>query len=85
MKPCVHFRVQPTPALCCVCRFGRVLHDPSVLPRQGLTQEQYADKQAAAQQTTINHFHEKLFRLKVNVWLEQPLCLLMMSLCSSWE
>ncbi len=45
-------------------RFGRVLHDPAVPPRDGLTQEQYIDKSAAARQTTINHFHEKLLKLK---------------------
>jgi HD superfamily phosphodiesterase len=43
--------------------FGRVLHDPAVPPRQGLTKEQYMA--GAAQATTINHFHEKLLRLKV--------------------
>lgn len=45
-------------------RFNRALHDPSVPPRDGLTREQYTDKAAAAQQTTINHFHEKLLKLK---------------------
>lgn len=40
-------------------RFNRVLHDPAVPPRLELTKEQYADKAAAAQQTTINHFYEK--------------------------
>lgn len=44
-------------------RFNRVLHDPSVKPREGLTKEQYMDK--GFQQTTINHFHEKLLKLKV--------------------
>ena len=48
-------------------RFNRVLHDPSVLPRDGLTKQAYMDK--AVQQTTINHFHEKLLRLKVCCFL----------------
>ncbi|KAI3436281.1 hypothetical protein D9Q98_002334 [Chlorella vulgaris] len=42
--------------------FNRVLHDPAIPPRTHLTQQQYTDK--AAQQTTLNHFHEKLFKLK---------------------
>lgn len=46
--------------------FNRVLHDPAILPRTHLTQQQYTDK--AAQQTTLNHFHEKLFKLKVTSW-----------------
>ena len=46
----------------------RVLHDPAVPPRQQLTKQQYCDGAAAAQQTTLNHFHEKLFLLKVT-WL----------------
>ena len=41
-----------------------MLHDPAVPPRTQLTREQYADK--AAQQTTLNHFHEKLFKLKAS-------------------
>lgn len=45
------------------CRFNRVLHDPAVLPREALTQQQYVDK--TAQQTTMTHFAEKLFKLKV--------------------
>ena len=51
------------------CSFGRVLHDPSIPPRQGLTAEQYADK-AGTNTTTLNHFFEKLLHLKVGV----PLC-----------
>ncbi|KAI4328643.1 hypothetical protein L6164_020979 [Bauhinia variegata] len=39
----------------------RVLHDPSILPRSDLSKEQYMNKQ---EQTTINHFHEKLLKLK---------------------
>ena len=44
-------------------RFNRVLHDPSVKPRDSLTKQAYMDK--TFQQTTINHFHEKLLKLKV--------------------
>ncbi|KAK9845817.1 hypothetical protein WJX81_003221 [Elliptochloris bilobata] len=43
-------------------RFRRPLHDPGVLPRESLTREAYTD--ARCQQTTINHFHEKLLRLQ---------------------
>ncbi|CAL8469213.1 g8754 [Coccomyxa elongata] len=43
-------------------RFNRVLHDPSVKPRDSLTKQAYMDK--TFQQTTINHFHEKLLKLK---------------------
>lgn len=42
---------------------GRVLHDPAIPPRQQLTREQYMDK--SAEQTTLNHFYEKLLLLKV--------------------
>lgn len=42
-------------------RFNRVLHDPVVQPRTALTKEAYMD--TTVQQTTINHFHEKLLRL----------------------
>ena len=44
-------------------RFNRTLHDPAVPPRAGLTKQQYMDR--GFQQTTVNHFHEKLLRLKV--------------------
>ncbi|OVA12090.1 HD/PDEase domain [Macleaya cordata] len=40
---------------------NHVLHDPSIQPRLDLSKDQYMDK---AQQTTINHFHEKLLKLK---------------------
>ena len=40
----------------------RVLHDPDVLPRVGLTKEEYV--KGAAKQTTINHFPEKLLLLR---------------------
>ncbi|PKI63985.1 hypothetical protein CRG98_015661 [Punica granatum] len=39
----------------------RVLHDPSIQPREGLSKEQYMKKE---EQTTVNHFHEKLLKLK---------------------
>eukprot|EP01134_Creolimax_fragrantissima_P007665 CFRG7665T1 len=43
-------------------RFNRVLYDPNIAPRVNMTKEQYQNQ--TAQQTTINHFHEKLFLLK---------------------
>ena len=44
-------------------RFNRTLYDPAVPPRSALTKEQYVT--GAAKSTTINHFHEKLLKLKV--------------------
>jgi uncharacterized protein len=41
---------------------GRVLHDPAVPPAVGMTREEYT--RAGRQQTTLNHFHEKLLLLK---------------------
>ncbi|CAN6282691.1 unnamed protein product [Urochloa humidicola] len=38
------------------------LHDPRILPRDNLSKEKYMSKEE--KQTSINHFHEKLFRLK---------------------
>lgn len=38
-----------------------VLHDPSIQPRSDLSKEQYIEKD---KQTTVNHFHEKLLKLK---------------------
>ncbi|EFJ39838.1 hypothetical protein VOLCADRAFT_70359 [Volvox carteri f. nagariensis] len=40
----------------------RVLYDPEVPPREGLSKEQYMA--GGAQSTTINHFYEKLLKLK---------------------
>ncbi|RZC75036.1 hypothetical protein C5167_050516 [Papaver somniferum] len=40
---------------------SRVLHDPNIHPRLDLSKGQYMNK---AEQTTINHFHEKLLKLK---------------------
>ncbi|XP_015902134.2 uncharacterized protein LOC107435099 [Ziziphus jujuba] len=40
---------------------NRVLHDPNVHPRTDLSKEQYVKKD---EQTTVNHFHEKLLKLK---------------------
>ncbi|KAG4966902.1 hypothetical protein AAZX31_12G024900 [Glycine max] len=39
----------------------RLLHDPAILPRSDLSRQQYMNKE---EQTTINHFHEKLLKLK---------------------
>lgn len=44
----------------------RKLHDPRVAPREGLSREEYACQAQAAQNTTINHFYEKLLTLKVS-------------------
>ncbi|KAL6643235.1 hypothetical protein ACP70R_021416 [Stipagrostis hirtigluma subsp. patula] len=38
------------------------LHDPKILPRDNLSKEKYMSKEE--KQTSINHFHEKLFKLK---------------------
>ncbi|KAK8568441.1 hypothetical protein V6N13_106357 [Hibiscus sabdariffa] len=40
---------------------NRVLHDPAIRPRSDLSKEQYMKKE---EQTTVNHFHEKLLKLK---------------------
>ncbi|KAJ4849417.1 hypothetical protein Tsubulata_007254 [Turnera subulata] len=40
---------------------NRVLHDPAIHPRTDLSKEQYMKKE---EQTTVNHFHEKLLKLK---------------------
>ncbi|POO01968.1 Ribonuclease Y [Trema orientale] len=40
---------------------NRVLHDPNIQPRSDLSKEQYMKKD---EQTTVNHFHEKLLKLK---------------------
>lgn len=39
----------------------RVLHDPAIHPRSDMSKEEYMKKD---EQTTINHFHEKLLKLK---------------------
>ncbi|KAI3696129.1 hypothetical protein L1987_79138 [Smallanthus sonchifolius] len=39
----------------------RVLHDPNIQPRSDLSKDQYMNKD---EQTTVNHFHEKLLKLK---------------------
>lgn len=38
------------------------LYDPNIMPRHDLSREKYMNKDE--KQTTINHFHEKLFKLK---------------------
>lgn len=40
---------------------NRVLHDPAIKPRSDVSKEQYMKKE---EQTTVNHFHEKLIKLK---------------------
>uniref|UniRef100_A0A803LRX2 Uncharacterized protein n=1 Tax=Chenopodium quinoa TaxID=63459 RepID=A0A803LRX2_CHEQI len=40
---------------------NRVLHDPAIKPRSTISKEEYMNKN---QQTTVNHFHEKLLKLK---------------------
>jgi HD superfamily phosphodiesterase len=55
------------------------LHDPNVLPRDNLSKEKYMSKEE--KQTSINHFHEKLFKLKdmmktevrAELWFRSPL------------
>ncbi|KAG5620198.1 hypothetical protein H5410_005416 [Solanum commersonii] len=39
----------------------RVLHDPRIEPQSDLSKENYMNKE---EQTTVNHFHEKLLKLK---------------------
>lgn len=39
----------------------RVLHDPRIEPRSDLSKDKYMNKE---EQTTVNHFHEKLLKLK---------------------
>lgn len=39
-----------------------MLYDPKVKPRASLSKDVYAS--SGSKQTTINHFHEKLFLLK---------------------
>lgn len=38
-----------------------MLHDPAIKPRGTMSKEEYMNKN---QQTTVNHFHEKLLKLK---------------------
>ncbi|XP_058097893.1 uncharacterized protein LOC131242930 [Magnolia sinica] len=41
---------------------NQALHDPQIHPRLNLSKEQYMKKDE--KQTTVNHFHEKLLKLK---------------------
>eukprot|EP01026_Neomeris_dumetosa_P019420 TRINITY_DN178_c0_g1_i1.p1 TRINITY_DN178_c0_g1~~TRINITY_DN178_c0_g1_i1.p1 ORF type:complete len:247 (-),score=45.23 TRINITY_DN178_c0_g1_i1:121-861(-) len=43
-------------------RFGTVLYDPEIKPRENLSKEQYTDLKC--KQTSVNHFYEKLLKLK---------------------
>ena len=39
---------------------GRIMHDPSMMPRDGMSETEYRNGNG----TTLNHFYEKLLRLK---------------------
>lgn len=39
---------------------GQLMHDPDMLPREGMTKEEYRQRQG----TAVNHFYEKLLKLK---------------------
>lgn len=39
---------------------GRFMHHPDILPKLNMTKEEYRNSES----TTVNHFYEKLFRLK---------------------
>ena len=41
-------------------RAGREIYDPAVLPRESMTAEEYVNTPG----TSVNHFYEKIFRLK---------------------
>ena len=43
---------------------NRTLHDPAIPPRTELSREEYCSEEAQARQTTLNHFSEKLLKLK---------------------
>ena len=47
--------------------FRRPLYDPAVPPRVGLTKKQYCESRDKNEDTTINHFYEKLLLLKVQI------------------
>jgi len=49
-------------------KFGRVLHDPQVAPRTNLSAEEYK----SGETTTLNHFNEKLLKLKVPFFSAPP-------------
>jgi len=68
LKCDLHNQSLPLPLISGIARcftFGgskkRTLHDPAILPRSDLSKEKYMNKE---EQTTINHFHEKLLKLK---------------------
>jgi uncharacterized protein len=51
-------------AFCFSGRKGRAMYDPRIAPRTNLTKEEYIDKDSQRENTTINHFYEKLLLLK---------------------
>ncbi len=76
------------PAATCIaniidsCRFSRVLHDPAVPPADHLTRAVYTD--AKRQQTTLNHFHEKLLHIKVQLIAMQLPLFCTEGCCPAW-
>jgi hypothetical protein len=62
-------------------KFGRVLHDPQVAPRSNLSAEEYK----LGETTTLNHFSEKLLKLKVlgvSAPLHPIICTSVLQLCN---
>jgi len=47
---------------------GRVIHDPSILPREITSKEIYLNKNNA---TSVNHFYEKLLNIKDKMYTEK--------------
>ena len=62
---CICLKVSFVPGIARCFTFGgsrnNALHDPSIKPRSDLSKDQYMKKE---KQTSVNHFHEKLLKLK---------------------